>query len=112
MFSAAVFYKTFQNYIQSGLFPAEFTNNGVTRAVQVSGPANGKGAKIYGLEVAYNRFFDFLPDPLDGFGMQTNFTYLVNKGVPNSNLSTQFPIAGGFFVPALNPGSLEGLCKY
>ena len=112
MFSAAVFYKTFQNYIQSGIFPTEFTNEGVTRVVQVSGPANGKGAKIYGLEVAYNRFFDFLPKPLDGFGMQTNFTYLVNKGIPNSNLSTQFPIAGGFFVPALNPGSLEGLSKY
>ena len=112
MFSFALFYKTFQNYIQSGLFAAEFTNNGVTRTVQVSGPANGKGAKIYGMEVAYNRFFDFLPDPLDGFGMQTNFTYLKNKGVPNSNLSTQFPIAGGVFVPALNPGSLEGLSKY
>ena len=53
-----------------------------------------------------------MTDPLDGFGMQTNFTYLKNKGVPNSNLSTQFPIAGGVFVPALNPGSLEGLSKY
>ena len=112
MFSADVFYKTFQNYIQSGLFNANFVNNGVTRVVQVSGPANGKGAKIYGFEVAYNRFFDFLPKPFDGLGMQTNFTYLKNKGVPNSNLSTFFPIAGGISVPALNPGSLEGLSKY
>jgi len=112
MFSADIFYKTFQNYIQSGLFAANFTNNGVTRAVQVSGPANGAGAKIYGAEVAYNRSLDFLPKPFDGLGMQTNFTYLVNKGVPNSNLSTFFPIAGGVFVPALNPGSLEGLSKY
>ena len=112
MFSADVFYKTFQNYIQSGLFPAAFTNNGVTRTVQVGGPANGKGAKIYGAEVAYNRFFDFLPKPFNGLGMQTNFTWLKNKGVPNSNLSTNFPIAGGVVVPALNPGSLEGLSKY
>jgi len=112
MFSADVFYKTFQNYIQSGLFNANFTNNGVTRTVQVGGPANGKGAKIYGAEVAYNRFFDFLPKPFDGLGMQTNFTWLKNKGVPNSNLTTFFPVAGGVSVPALNPGSLEGLSKY
>ena len=112
MFSADVFYKTFQNYIQSGLFAANFVNNGVTKTVQVSGPANGAGAKIYGAEVAYNRFFDFLPKPLNGLGMQTNFTWLKNKGVPNSNLTTFFPVAGGVFVPALNPGSLEGLSKY
>ena len=112
MFSADFFYKTFQNYIQSGLFAANFVNNGVTRTVQVSGPANGAGAKIYGAEVAYNRFFDFLPKPLNGLGMQTNFTWLKNKGVPNSNLTTFFPVAGGVSVPALNPGSLEGLSKY
>jgi len=112
MFSFDLFYKSFQNYIQSGLFFTDITNNGVTRQVQISGPANGKGAKIEGLEVAYNRFFDFLPKPLDGFGIQTNFTYLKNKGVPNSNLTTFFPVAGGVSVPALNPGSLEGLSKY
>ena len=33
----------------------------MTRTVQVTGPANGKGAKIKGVEVAYQRFFDFLP---------------------------------------------------
>ena len=112
MFSLDLFYKTFQNYIQSGLFFTNVTNNGVTRLVQVSGPANGQGAKIYGLEVAYNRFFDFLPRPLDGFGIQTNFTYLKNKSVPNSNLQTFFPTPGGVNVPTLNPGSLEGLSKY
>jgi len=115
MFSFDLFYKSFQNYIQSGVFNASVTNNGVTRVVRVTGPANGKGAKIYGLEVAYNRFFDFLPRPLDGFGIQTNFTYLKNKSVPNSNLTTFFPVAGGVSntnATALNPGSLEGLSKY
>jgi TonB-dependent receptor len=112
MFSADVFYKTFKDYIQSGIFLSDFTNNGVTRTVQVGGPANGKGAKIYGFEVAYNRFFDFLPKPLDGLGIQSNFTYLKNKGVPNSNLTTFFPVAGGVSTPVLDPGSLEGLSKY
>jgi TonB-dependent receptor len=112
MFSLALFHKSFKNYIQSGSFFTEITNNGVTRTVQVTGPANGKGAKIQGFEVAYNTFFDFLPKPLNGFGIQTNFTYVKNKNVPNSNLQTFFPTAGGVGVPALNPGSLEGLSKY
>jgi TonB-dependent receptor len=112
LFSVDVFYKTFQNYIQSGLFFANVTNNGVTRMIQINGPANGKGAKIKGVEVAYSRFFDFLPRPFDGFGIQTNFTYVKNKSVPNSNLQTFFPTPGGINVPALNPGSLEGLSKY
>jgi outer membrane receptor protein involved in Fe transport len=37
---------------------------------------------------------------------------LKNKGVPNANLTTFFPVAGGVYVPALNAGSLEGLSKY
>lgn len=112
MFSLALFYKSFQNYIQSGLFNVNITNNGVTRSVQVNGPANGKGAKIKGMEVAYNRFLDFLPKPLNGFGFQANFTYLKNSSVPNSNLQTFFPTPGGVNVPALDPGSIEGLSKY
>ena len=112
LFSLAVFYKTFQNYIQGGSFETEITNNGVTRTVQVSGPANGKGAKIQGFEVAYSRFLDFLPGPFDGLGVQTNFTYIDNKGVPNASLNTFFGNASPSSTPPLNPGTLEGLSKY
>lgn len=112
LFSLDLFYKSFQDYIQGGRFDANITNNGVTRTVEVTGPANGKGAKIEGFEVAYNRFFDFLPKPLDGFGIQTNFTYIKNKGIPNSGLNTFFGNASVTNNPPLNPGSLEGLSKY
>ncbi|MEP7008541.1 MAG: TonB-dependent receptor [Sphingomonas bacterium] len=112
MFSLAVFHKSFQNYIQYGFFNTDLTNQGVTRTVRVHGPANGKGAKIDGIEVAYNRFFDFLPKPFDGLGIQTNYTYVKNTGVPNANLATQFPISGAGITPALDPGSLEGLSKH
>jgi iron complex outermembrane receptor protein len=112
MFSFAIFHKRFQDYIQYGFFNTDMTNQGVTRTVRVRGPANGKGAKVSGFEVAYNRFFDFLPKPLNGFGMQTNYTYVKNTGVPNSNLATQFPISGAGVTPALDPGSLEGLSKH
>ncbi len=109
-FSFALFHKQFYDYIQYGRFNTEVTNNGVTRTVQVSGPANGKGAKIQGFEVAYSRFFDFLPEPLNGLGVQANYTYIKNKGVPNSNLS---PIWPGVNPPrTINPGSLEGLSKH
>jgi TonB-dependent receptor len=112
LFSLDLFYKSFQNYIQGGTVDVNITNNGVTRTVAVNGPANGKGAKIQGFEVAYNRFFDFLPKPLDGFGVQTNFTYIKNKGIANSGLNTFFGNASITNNPPLNPGSLEGLSKY
>lgn len=112
LFSLDLFYKNFQDYIQGGRFDASFANNGVTRTVTVTGPINGKGAKIEGFEVAYNRFFDFLPRPFDGFGLQTNFTFIKNKGIQNSGLVTFFGNASVTNRPALNPGSLEGLSKY
>jgi len=112
LFSVDLFYKSFQNYIQGGRFATDITNNGVTRTVEATGPANGKGAKIKGIEIAYNRFFDFLPAPFDGFGIQANFTYLDDKGVPNANLNTFFGNAGVLATPPLDPGTLEGLSKY
>ena len=63
------------------------TNGGATRTVQVTGPANGKGATIKGLEVGYQRFIDFLPGILSGLGFQGNLTFVKNTGVPNANLS-------------------------
>jgi TonB-dependent receptor len=115
-FSIAGFYKTFSDYIQYGSFEIPITNNGETKTVTVRGPANGKGAKIRGFEFAYQRFFDFLPKPFDGFGIQTNFTYVKNSGVPNSNLSivgsTGETTNAGNNHSALNPNALEGLSKY
>ena len=116
LFSFAVFHKKFKDYIQYGTFELDFTNNGVTRTVFVRGPANGGNPKIQGFEVAYNRFFDFLPAPLDGLGMQANYTYVRNKGVPNSALtpvgSTGQQTNTGNAFTALNPDSLEGLSKH
>jgi TonB-dependent receptor len=121
-FSVAAFYKNFTNYIQYGIFDQEITNQGVTRTVQVVGPANGKGAKIKGIEVDYQRFFDFLPGVFSGLGIQANATYVKNSGVPNSNLSPVGTAFGGSLGgaqtnpgtagPALTPGSLEGLSKW
>jgi TonB-dependent receptor len=121
-FSVAVFYKKFDDYIQYGIFDVPVTNGGTTRTVQVTGPANGQGAKIKGFEVDYQRFFDFLPGAFSGLGMQANLTYVKNSSVPNANLSPVGTVFGGNLGggitnagnagTALAPGSLEGLSKW
>ena len=87
-FSAVIFAKHFNDYIQEGRYIRDYTNDGVTRAVEVKQPLNGEGAKISGIELAYQRFFDFLPAPYDGLGFQTNYTYVRNKGITNTNISS------------------------
>ncbi|HWU92209.1 MAG TPA: TonB-dependent receptor [Sphingomicrobium sp.] len=115
-FSVAAFYKKFDDYIQYGIFNVDVTNGGTTRTVQVTGPANGKGATIKGVEVDYQRFFDFLPGVFSGLGIQANATYVKNSGVPNANLTPvgangQTTNAGNAGT-ALDPGTLEGLSKW
>jgi TonB-dependent receptor len=84
-FTAAVFYKKFNDYIVKRSYDQEFTNpDGVTRTVNVTQPVNADGARVAGFEVAYQTFFDRLPEPWNGLGVQANFTYVDNKGVSNS----------------------------
>jgi TonB-dependent receptor len=91
-FTAAVFYKKFNDYIVKASTIEQLTNNGVTRSVSVTRPVNADGARVTGAEVAYQTFFDRLPSPWNGFGLQANFTYIDNKGVNNSGLSI---VSGG-----------------
>jgi TonB-dependent receptor len=90
--TTALFYKKFNDYIQYGSYTREFTNNGVTREVGVTGPITGDGANLKGFEIAYQQFFDALPEPWNGMGVQANFTYVHNEGITNANLST---VSGG-----------------
>jgi TonB-dependent receptor len=36
--------------------------------------------------LAYQQFFDMLPEPFDGFGVQANYTYIDASGVPNNEV--------------------------
>jgi TonB-dependent receptor len=87
-FTTALFYKKFRDYVTNVSFTQNFTNNGVTRPVTVTGPENADGASIKGIEVAYQTFFDKLPAPWNGLGIQANATLVDNQGVTNSGLST------------------------
>ena len=117
-FSIAGFYKSFQNYIQYGSRLADFSNNGVNNTVEVRTPINGEGGSVYGFEAAFQTFFDFLPGPLDGLGMQANVTYVNNEGIRNSGLKTQSGTEGGGQAQpgsggtVLSVNSLEGLSDW
>jgi len=112
-----LFYKKFHDYIQYGKYVADYTNAGVTRSVEVSGPVNGEGASIKGFEAAYTTFFDSLPSPWNGLGVQANYTHLVNSGIKSSNVvvnsgdGTSGQTGGGTSVAAVSFTDLplEGL---
>ena len=87
-FTLAVFAKSFNDYIQYGNYTREFTNNDVTREVIINGPISGDGAKLKGFEVAYQQFFDALPEPWNGLGVQANYTYVDNQGITNTSLTS------------------------
>jgi iron complex outermembrane receptor protein len=75
LISGALFYKDVQDFIASGtieeIIPG-FESDGVFRT---SRPFNIASAKVRGFEVGVQQFFDFLPSPLNGFGIIANYTY-------------------------------------
>lgn len=86
-FALTLFDKSFDDYIQFGTYNREVTNNGVTRVAEIRGPLNGEGAGLNGYELAFQRFFDFLPGFWSDFGVQLNYTHINNDGITNSNVT-------------------------
>lgn len=74
-FTLAAYYRRLDGYIQT--YAAAETwpgSQGEPETYLVTRPRNtGKGT-LKGIEAAYQQFFDFLPGPLSGFGVQANFT--------------------------------------
>jgi iron complex outermembrane receptor protein len=76
LISGALFYKSVENFI------ANFVTSGIDleldpfgRELTFSRPENLGSAKIKGFEIGIQQFLDFLPSPLDGFGIIANYTY-------------------------------------
>jgi TonB-dependent receptor len=55
--TGSLFYKDLSNYFINGVTQREYTNNGITQVVEVSGAINGDKGSITGYEIAYNQFF-------------------------------------------------------
>jgi TonB-dependent receptor len=105
------FYKDIKDFFFQSISNRQVTNNGITRDVLVRGPANfNENGTIRGFELAYQQTFDFLPKPLDGFGVTANYTFIESKGLPNSFLNTGEPVDESTVPPGNLP--LEQLSKH
>ncbi|MES2672759.1 MAG: TonB-dependent receptor [Pseudomonadota bacterium] len=81
-----LFKKDLSNFFVSGTVDRTYTNpvSGVTQAAEVTGTVNNGEGTLEGFEFAYQQFYDFLPAPFDGLGLQANFSYIDSESVPNS----------------------------
>ncbi len=105
------FYKDIKDFFFQDITNRQVTSNGITRDVLVRGPANfDDNGKIKGFELAYQQTYDFLPKPLDGFGVAANYTYIESQGLPNSFLNTGEPVDQSTVPPGNLP--LEQLSKH
>ncbi|MBO9715233.1 MAG: TonB-dependent receptor, partial [Pseudoxanthomonas sp.] len=81
-----LFHKDVRDYFrrQSQLVPFPGVD-GNTYDYLISRPVNVGTARIQGVELGWNQFFDFLPSPFDGLGMSANYTYIDSStDVPNN----------------------------
>lgn len=87
--TGTVFYKDLKNYFISRSDPETFTSpSGATKTLNITRPHNGDKAKVQGFELAYQQFYDFLPGPLSGLGIQANYTHVETSGIKNSGLKS------------------------
>ncbi|MDN4504330.1 TonB-dependent receptor [Alteromonadaceae bacterium BrNp21-10] len=88
------FFKDLQSHI--GLDAGTVTFEGEDYAF--TGPINGDGGMIKGVEVLYQQAFETLPAPFDGMGIFANYSYTDSDVME--------------FKPAENPYNLGGLSKH
>ena len=70
-----VFKKDIKGYLAGGTEPMNF--GGVTYDIGTS--INLGQGSVKGIEAGVTQFFDFLPAPFNGFGVQANYTYVDSK---------------------------------
>jgi len=85
--TATYFYKDLSNFFVHGASRQEIThptNAAESRWVDVVSTRNGGKGSMEGIELSYQQFFDFLPEPWDGLGVQATYTWIEASGVPNN----------------------------
>lgn len=82
--TAGVFYKDISSFIQTEM--SDLVYQGQTYLL--SSKTNGSQAKVKGVEVAYQQVFTGLPAPLDGLGMQLNYTWTDSEALYRDGAST------------------------
>ncbi|MBL4828073.1 MAG: TonB-dependent receptor, partial [Spongiibacteraceae bacterium] len=89
---ATLFRKNVDNFITNGVirddlqYISPITGEIESATFTLEVPLNGEDGKIKGYEVGTTLFFDFLPAPYNGFGIQANYTY-VDSAAPSPDTS-------------------------
>jgi len=78
--TVAVFNKRLKDIIlnQTYSYPLQGAG-GQAYNFNVTAPVNGARGTARGIEIAYQQYFDFVPDWLRGIGLQANYTYVEGK---------------------------------
>ncbi|WNO52842.1 TonB-dependent receptor [Stakelama saccharophila] len=99
-----LFYKKLHDFTTTRVFDVEYpVPDQGTRTFSYTGLVNGSEGTVKGFEVGGNTFFDFLPGPLSGFGVQANLTYVdSNVAGDGGELANGEPV----------PTELRGLSKW
>lgn len=86
-----VFKKDLSKFFINGTFDRTYTNpdSSITQTAEVTGTINNGEGKLKGFELAYQQFYDFLPAPFDGLGLQANYSYIDSESIPNAGSLAQ-----------------------
>ena len=79
----ALFDRRIDGYLQN--FQQEETIDG--KLYRVSRPQNSGKGVLRGAELGYQKFFDFLPDMWNGFGVQANYTHITGHNETRTTLT-------------------------
>ncbi|WP_115553242.1 TonB-dependent receptor [Xanthomonas arboricola] len=82
--TGGLFYKDISSFIQTQM--SNLVYEGQTYLL--SSKTNGSKAMVQGAEVAYQQVFTGLPSPLDGLGMQLNYTWTDSKATYHDGSSS------------------------
>lgn len=98
--TGALFYKKLSDVIVNQQFNYSVADAaGTPHDFTTTGPVNGADGTIGGFEVAYQQYFDFLPGPLKGLGLQANYTHI------NSSQKFYSPVSGTYCNAATGAGA-------
>lgn len=75
----AFFNKKVEGFFRRGVTPFTFDAAGTTVGGEARWLDNLGSGDIDGVEIGVNKFFDSLPAPFDGLGIQANYTYIDSK---------------------------------
>ncbi len=93
--AAGAFAKSLTNFIFATARPRTSADAVGPDATQITQPANGPTASLYGFELAWQQNLTFLPGALAGLGLNANYTYTRSDadipGLGRSGVTTPLP---------------------